>query len=47
MTPATRHACPALPPAREAALLPWRIADAEQNLRRAAAAAAAEAAARG
>lgn len=32
--------------AREAALLPWRIADAEQNLRQAEAAAAAEAAAR-
>jgi tetratricopeptide (TPR) repeat protein len=33
--------------AREAALLPWRITDAEQNLREAEAAAAAEAAARG
>jgi tetratricopeptide (TPR) repeat protein len=37
----------AVPLAQEAALLPWRIADAEQNLRRAEAAAAAEAAARG
>ena len=38
----------AVPLAREAGLLPWRIADAEQNLRQAeATAAAAEAAARG
>ncbi|HEY2307729.1 MAG TPA: hypothetical protein VGI05_17795 [Streptosporangiaceae bacterium] len=37
----------AVPLAHEAALLPWRIADAEQNLRQAEAAAAAEAAARG
>ena len=37
----------AVPLAHEAALLPWRIADAEQNLREAEAAAAAEAAARG
>lgn len=37
----------AVPLAREAALLPWRIADAEQNLQQAEAAAAAEAAARG
>ena len=37
----------AVPLAQEAALLPWRIADAEQNLRQAEAAAAAEAAARG
>lgn len=36
----------AVPLAREAALLPWRIADAEQNLRQAETAAAAEAAAR-
>ena len=47
MTLATRHAWPAVPLAHEAALLPWRIADAEQNLRQAEAAAAAEAAARG
>ena len=47
MTPAARHACPAVPFAHEAALLPWRIADAGQNLRQAEAAAAAEAAARG
>jgi hypothetical protein len=39
-----RHAVPL---AHEAALLPWRIVDAEQNLRQAEAAAAAEAAARG
>jgi len=37
----------AVPIAQEAALLPWRIADPEQNLRQAEAAAAAEAAARG
>ena len=37
----------AVPIAQEAALLPWRIADAEQNLRQAEAAAAAEAAAHG
>ena len=37
----------AVPLAHEAALLPWRIADAEQNLRQAETAAAAEAAARG
>jgi tetratricopeptide (TPR) repeat protein len=37
----------AVPLAHEAGLLPWRIADAEQNLRQAEAAAAAEAAARG
>ena len=37
----------AVPIAQEAALLPWRIADAEQNLRQAEAAAAAEAATRG
>jgi tetratricopeptide (TPR) repeat protein len=37
----------AVPLAQEAALLPWRIADAEQNLQQAEAAAAAEAAARG
>jgi tetratricopeptide (TPR) repeat protein len=37
----------AVPIAQEAALLAWRIADAEQNLRQAEAAAAAEAAARG
>ena len=36
----------AVPIAQEAALLPWRVADAEQNLRQAEAAAAAEAAAR-
>jgi tetratricopeptide (TPR) repeat protein len=37
----------AVPIAHEAALLPWRIADAEQNLRQAEAAAGAEGAARG
>ena len=37
----------AVPLAHEAALLPWRIADAEQILRQAETAAAAEAAARG
>jgi tetratricopeptide (TPR) repeat protein len=43
---ATELFCRAVPLAHEAALLPWRIADAEQNLQQAEAAAAAEAAAR-